>query len=131
MDCLVDAILAQQPVTGEVSRGLYAFCPELLLEGDDHRMLELFRKLVRVLVSRGCVTALESKTAVEAYSTYVVSARRRHESGGCSAEDIPNVKQYLLSDYSFLSRKALCGVFKLCCLVVLKPRSDFTAALAH
>ena len=125
MDRLVDAILAQQPVTGEFSRGLYAFCPELLLEGDDRRMLELFQKLVRVLELSGCVTALESRTAVEEYSTFVVDARRRHLSGGCSAEEIPDVKQYLFSDYSFLSRKALCRVFKLCCLVVLKPRSDF------
>ena len=88
-------------------------------------MLELFQKLVRVLELSGCVTALESRTAVEEYSTFVVDARKRHLSGGCSAEEIPDVKQYLLSDYSFLSRKALCRVFKLCCLVVLKPRSDF------
>ena len=68
---------------------------------------------------------MESRTGLEDYSTFVVDARRRHESGGSSAEDIPYVRQYLLSDYSFLSRKALCHVVKLCCLVVLKPRSDF------
>ena len=105
MDRLVAAILAQQPVTGEFSCGLYAFCPELLLEGDNYRMLELFRKLVRVLESSGCVTALESRTAVEEYSTFVVVARKRHLSGGCSAEDISDNMQYLLSDYRFLSRK--------------------------
>ena len=35
MDRLVATILAQQPVTGEFSCGLYAFCPELVLDGDD------------------------------------------------------------------------------------------------
>ena len=127
MDRLVDAILAQQPVTGEFSCGLYAFCPELLLEGDDRHMLELFRKLVRVLESSGCVSAVESRTAVEEYSTFVVEARKRHASGGSSAEDISDIVQCLLSDYSFLSRKALCRAFKLFCLNVLKPRGDFLA----
>ena len=55
MERLVDAILGQQPVTGEFSQGLYAFCPELLLEGDDRHMLGLFSKLIRVLESSGCL----------------------------------------------------------------------------
>ena len=97
----------------------------MLLEGDDYRILELFRKMVRVLESSGCITALESRTAVEEYSTFVVNARKRHMSGGSSPKDIPDVRQHLLSDYSFLSRKALCRVFKMCCLVVLKPCSHF------
>ena len=125
MDRLVDAILGQQPVTGEFSQGLYAFCPELLLEGDDHHMLSLFSKLVRVLESSGCLSSSESRTAVEEYSTFVVDARRRHEDCGASAESVVDVQQYLLSDYSFLSRKSLVRVFKLCCLIALKPRVDY------
>ena len=125
IDRLIDAILVQQPLTGEFSCGLYSFCPELQLEGDDYRMLELFRKLVRVLESSGSVTALESRTAVEEYSTFVVDARKRHLGSGSSAEDITDVRQHLLSYYSFLARKALCRVFKLCCLVVLKPLNGF------
>ena len=125
MDRLVDAILGQQPVTGEFSQGIYAFCPELLLEGDDRHMLGLFSKLIRVLESSGCLSSSESSTAVEVYSTFVVDARRRHGDCGASAEDIADVKQYLLSDYSFLSRKSLVRLFKLCCLVALKPRVDY------
>ena len=52
MDRLIDAILVQQPLTGEFSCGLYSFCPELLLEGDDYRMLELFRCWNRVEASQ-------------------------------------------------------------------------------
>ena len=59
MDRLLDVILAQQPVTGEFLCGFYAFCPELMLEGCDYRM-ELFRKLVHLLESSGCITALGS-----------------------------------------------------------------------
>ena len=76
MDRLVDAMLAQQPVTGTFSQGLYAFGSEMLLEGDDCPMLDVFRKLVRVLESSGCVSSSESKIAVEEYSTFVVYARR-------------------------------------------------------
>ena len=127
MHRLEETILLQQPVTGEFSHGFYAFCLELLLEGDDYNMLDLFRKLVHVLDSSGSILSSESKTAVEEYSTFVVDARRRHGSGCTSAEDIADVRHYLLSDYSFLSCKGLCRVFKLCCLVVLKPRCDFPA----
>ena len=125
MDRLVDAILAQQPVTREFSQGLYAFCPELLLEGDDRHMLDLFSKLIRVLESSGCLSSSESRTAAEEYSTFVVDARRRHGNCGASAEDIVDVKQYSLSDYSFLSRKSLVRLSKLCCSIALKPRVDY------
>ena len=67
----------------------------------------------------------ESKAAVEEFVTYVVDVRARHVSSGRSAEEIKNVVEFLLADYSFLSRKNLCRVLKLCCLVALKPRSDF------
>ena len=62
---------------------------------------------------------------MEEYSTFVVDARSRHVNSGVNAEAICDVRHYLLSDYSFLARKALCRVFKLCCLAVLRPRVDF------
>ena len=125
IDRLVTVILSQQPVTGDLAQGVYSFCPELLLEGDDHHMLSLFQKLIRVLERSGAVSASESKSAVEEYATFVVDARARHVSGGRSAESIGDIRFHLLSDYGFLARKALCRVFKLCCLVILKPRVTF------
>ena len=118
VDRFVCVILRQQPVTGDFSQGVYAFCPELLLEGDDHHMTDLFRKLVRVLERCGVV-----------YASFVVvvDARARHAGSNSCAEAIDDVRQYLLDDYGFLARKSLCRVFKLCCLVVLKPRVDFPA----
>ena len=127
MDRLVTVILSQQSVTGDLPQGIYSFCPELLLEGDDHHMLLLFRKLIRVLERSGVKSALESKSATEEYSTFVVDARARHVSSEGIAEAIQDVRHHLLSDYSFLARKSLCRVFKLCCLVVSKPRMTFPA----
>ena len=127
IDRLVIAILGQQPVTGELPQGVYCFCPELLLEGDDQHMLVLFQTLIRVLERSGVVSSRESKAAVEEYSTFVVDARSRHANSGVSAESIGDVRHYLLSDYCFLARKSLCRVFKLCCLAVLRPRIDFPA----
>ena len=125
IDRLVTVILSQQPLTGDLPQSIYWFCPELLLEGDDHHRLLLFHKLIRVLERSGAVSASESKSAIEEYSTFVVDARARHVSGGGSAVSIGDVRFHLLTDYSSLARKALCQVFKLCCLVVLKPRLDF------
>ena len=125
IDRLVTVILSQHPVTGDLPQGIYSFCPELLLEGDDHHMLFLFHKLIRVLERIGAVSASESKSVIEEYSTFAVDARARHVSGGGSAESIEDVRFHLLSNYSLFARKALCRVFKLCCLVVLKRRVDF------
>ena len=125
VDRLVVAILSQQPVTGEFSRGIYCFCPELLFEGDDQHMWMLFQTLIRVLERSGAVTSREAKTAKEEYATFVVDARSRHVASGASAGSIGDVRHHLLSDYSFQSRKSLCRVFKLCCLAVLRPRMDF------
>ena len=54
-----------------------------------------------------------------------MDARARHVSDSGSAESVEDVRYHLLSDHSFLARKALCRNFKLCCLVGLKPRVDF------
>ena len=106
-------------------QGLCSFCPELLLEGDNDCVFGLFKKLVLVLEKNRALSGSESKAAVEEFVTYVVDVRARHVSSGRSAEEIKNVVEFLLADYSFLSRKNLCRVLKLCCLVALKPRSDF------
>ena len=45
IDRLVSLVLASTAVTSGVSRGLYAFCPEIMLEGDDHHIFELFGSL--------------------------------------------------------------------------------------
>ena len=49
IDRLIVIVSSQQSVTGKLPQGFYCFCPELLLEGDDHHMLLLFQKLIRVL----------------------------------------------------------------------------------
>ena len=127
IDRFVGVIVVQQPVTGDFPKGIYSFCPELLLEGDDHHMLSLFRKLIRVSERSGIVSSLESKSAVEEYASVVVDARAGHVGFGCCTEAINDVRQYSLSDLSFLACKSLCRVFKLCCLLVLKPPVDFPA----
>ena len=71
------------------------------------------------------MTSVESEAAVE--ETIVVDVRVRHVSSGNSAAEIGDIVAYLLADYSFLARANLCRVFKLCCLVVLRPYSEFPA----
>ena len=45
IDRCVCLILASTTVTSGFSRGLYSFCPEIMLEGDDHQVFELFGSL--------------------------------------------------------------------------------------
>ena len=72
VDRLVVSILSCQLVSASLLQGLYSFCPELLLEGDDDCVFSLFNKLVRVLERSGALSDLEFKAAVEEFVTYVV-----------------------------------------------------------
>ena len=45
IDWFVSLILASTTVTSGVSRGLYSFWPEIMLQGDDHHVFELFGSL--------------------------------------------------------------------------------------
>ena len=124
VDRLVVCILSRQLVSANLFQGLYSFRPELLLEGDNDCVFELFNKLIRALEKSGALSGSESKAAVEE-AVYVVDIRADHVSSGCRVEKIKNVVEFLLADYSFLSRKNLCRVFKLCCLVAMEPCTDF------
>ena len=80
---------------------------------------------MRVLERSGVVSSVESKTAVEEFNTFVVDVRARHLVSGCQSNDISDVITYLLADYGFVSRKSLCRVFKLCCLMIRRPFSQY------
>ena len=121
IDRLVDVILTKLLVSSDFLQGVYCFCPELLLGGDDHCIFTFFSRLVRVLEKSRVVSSTESKTAVEEFATFVVDVRARHLSRGSQSEDIADVILYLLADYGFLARKSLCHVFKLCCLIIRRP----------
>ena len=61
IDPLVDVILSQLLVSSEFLKGVYCFCPELLLEGDDHCVLSLFGRMIRVLARSGVVPSVSRK----------------------------------------------------------------------
>ena len=122
VDRLVDVILSQQVVSSDFLQGLYCFCPELLLEGDDRHIFQLFSRLVRVLERCGCLSGSDALTSRQEFATFVVDARTRHRDSEKSAEQIRDVTAYLFSDYSFMSRRSLVRVLKMCCLVVDRPQ---------
>ena len=125
MDRLVDVLLESNLVSSDFLQGAYSFCPELLLEGDDRYIFRLFSKLVRVLERSGALSSEEAKSGSEEFVTFVVDARRRHAESERSAESIVDVMSYFLADYSFLARKDLCKILKLCCLVMRRPAMDY------
>ena len=45
IDQFVELVLAQQAASSEFMSGLCCFCPELLLEGDDKHVFDLFNRL--------------------------------------------------------------------------------------
>ena len=53
MDRLVDVLLENNLVSSDFLQGAYCFCPELLLEGDDRYVFQLFSRLVQVLERSG------------------------------------------------------------------------------
>ena len=127
IDRLVSLILASTAVTSGVSRGLYAFCPEIMLGGDDHHIFELFGSLCDLF--RSCrVMSSDGLNAVAAeFKSYVIEKRRHYEDATCAASDIPDVVQFLLWDFAFQSRTHVFRLFKICCLVVGLPDSSLPA----
>ena len=53
LDRLIVTILKNPSVTSSVARGLYCFCPELMLEWDGQLVFQLFPDICRILESCG------------------------------------------------------------------------------
>ena len=123
LDHLVVVLLRNMAVTSKLSQGLYSFCPEIMLEGDDHTVFGLFASLCNLLKSCGVLKADESAAAVEEYHSYIIEKRRQHAGEEHAASDIPDVIRYLIRDFSFQARVHLFRVFKLCCLVIGVPEA--------
>ena len=83
-------------------QGLFSFCSDTLLEGDDFRGLvqvvqvvpvifKWFRKLLSVLKKSGCLSEDESVASCEELTTCAVDARARPSISEKNAEDIPDI----------------------------------------
>ena len=127
MDRLVDVILECYVVASDFLQGVYSFCPELLLEGDDRYIFRLFGKLVQVLERSGALSHDDARTGTEEFVTFVVDVLSRHMDSGNGAESIADVVRDLLVDYSFLARRSLCRILRLCCLVLRRPAPHYPA----
>ena len=122
LDRLVDVVLGQQVVSSDFLQGLFCFCPELLLEGDDRHVFQLFSRLVRVLERSGCLSNGNARASLDKFTTFVVDAGTRHRGSDKRAEQVEYVTAYSLTDYSFMTRRSLVRVLKVCCLIVDRPQ---------
>ena len=127
IDRLVSLILTSTAVTSGVSRGLYAFCPEIMLGGDDHHIFELFGSLCDLFRSCHVMSSDGLNAAVAEFKSSVIEKRRHYEDATCAASEIPDVVQFLLRDFAFQSRTHVFRLFKVCCLVVGVPKSNLPA----
>ena len=75
-DELIREIVSHRSVTTGVSRGLYSFCPEILLDGDTNSIFGLFAGLCTILVDCGTLPLGASSAAVDEFYSYVVEKRR-------------------------------------------------------
>ena len=129
IDRLVSLILTSTAVTSGVSRGLYAFGPEIMLGGDDHHIFELFGSLCDLFRSCHVISSDGLNAAVAEFKSYVIEKRKHYEDATCAASEIPDVVQFLLRDFAFQSRTHVFRLFKMCCLVVGVPKSNLPAVI--
>ena len=93
-----------------------------MLEGNDVTVFGIYLRfdecLWRNLLQRieGCCRGV---------SQFCGGKRRHHADADHAAGYFLKVIRYLLRDFRFLSREHLCQVFRLCCLVIGIPSSDF------
>ena len=65
IDRLVVMLLKTTSATSAISKGLYSFCPELMLEDDDNTAFALFAGLCKVLETCGVISTVVSRAAVK------------------------------------------------------------------
>ena len=126
---LIQEIVCHRSVSSVVSRGLYCFGPEILLDGDSDSIFGLFAGLCKLLVYCGVLPLGSSSAAVDEFYSYVVEKRRQYAGSDRSGSAVFDVMTFLLGDYSFQSRHNVLRIFKLCCLIVSSGRSRYTSVL--
>ena len=129
IDRVVVLLLKTSTATSVVSRGLYSFCPAMMLEGDNTIAFTFFASLCEILVDCGALLSDEAKAAQEEYTSFVVEQRRLYSDSDRTSASITDVAQFLLQAFSFQARHRLLRVFKLCCLVVGVPRSTYPSVV--
>ena len=127
IDRLIVMLLKTTSTTSAVSKSLYSFCPEMMLEGDDTTAFAIFAGLRKVLETCGVIASDVSRAAVEEYTSYVVERRKSHLSSWQAASAITDVVRYLLLDFGFQARHRVLRAFKLCCLFVGMPAVKYPA----
>ena len=98
IDHLIVVLLKFTSATTAISNGLYSFCPELMLEGDDSTAFALFAGLCEMLETCGVIAVDVSKAAVEEYTSYKAESWKNHSSFGQTASDKTDVVRLLLVD---------------------------------
>ena len=129
LDELIQEIVCHRSVSSGVSRGLYCFCPEILLDGDSDRIFGLFAGLCKILVDCGVLPLGSASAAVDEFYSYIVEQRRQYAGSDRSGSTVFDVMTFLLGDYSFRSRHNVLWIFKLCCLIVSSGRSRYPSVL--
>ena len=74
-----------------IAKGMYIFCPELMLEGDDSAVFSLFTESFRILGTCGELTSDDCSAAMEEFSSFAVEKRRYHAASEQSASGIVNI----------------------------------------
>ena len=121
LDQLVEKVHKTVYYSSPVAQGLYSFFPELLFQGDDVVVFDLFTKLVNSLARCSTLSADEVATSKAEFLSFVVEVRRHHTDSGVAISDTKDIMVYLLRQFSFQSRHCSARVFKLCCQFI-----DFT-----
>ena len=103
-DRVVVLLLKTSTVTSIVSRGLYSYCPAMMLEGDNVIAFSLFADLCGILVDCGALLSDAATAAQEEYPSFVVEQRGLHSGSGRTSESVTDVMQFFLQGFGFQAR---------------------------
>ena len=97
IDRFVFLVLDNATATSSISRGPYSFCPEIMLEGHDQHVFELFVSLCELFGTCSVLSSDELKAVAAEYKSYVVEKRRHHKDSTYAGSEI-RWKGHRLSD---------------------------------
>ena len=118
LDRFVFLVPEHMTVTSGISRGLYNFCPEIMREGNNQHMFELFDSLCELFGTYNVLSSDDLKAAAVEYKSYVVEKWRHHKDSTHAANEIRDVVQFILRDFGVQFRTHVFRLFKICCLIV-------------
>ena len=110
LEDFTSTVLSTVAARSKPGQGVSSFCPEIIIEGDDHSAFFLFGQLLDGLVECGWEKGLTVEACKAEFQSFVNDQRQLESHAGRKHSDISSALSYLSHQSGFRSRRHLYRV---------------------